>query len=447
MSLPHARLFLGAVFGVALLSGSAAAGIDPNAMTVTLEPSDATNVYVFVRGLGAESIALHPEDATFTVRRIGQTADLAVPATTNDEHPTCSSANAGCDVNYKLSWPYLEPGGAYELTLHPHDGLVTGPGDMALPFSQPGVGERSLNFYRPAEAPPPVTIGTKFIAIGQTYYDKPPLGSIWTLTRSVLNQGGDQMRHSFRRDTLEPSGPPTMDVDADLNYGDGYGPFAQLIDDPVVRQMNKRYVGKPLWTYGKYVFACTDSVGNGARVEADGRSPLFLSSIARVAGQFTRLPLGSLDPGWWCAGACHKPYHVFSDEPLWVILEAKHTPTKVVPLQSVGILSPWKGPCVLGHAYLLDDWDFERHFTLEDPRVAHREWSADLRRQLVDFSAAGGMTHEMVAFAQGYPSTFGTREELNKLSVWEWYPGDYAAWSASFTGDLLDGEGGVTYGP
>jgi len=55
------------------------------------------------------------------------------------------------------------------------------------------------------------------------------------------------------------------------------------------------------------------------------------------------------------------------------------------------------------------------------------------------------MNHRMVAWAAGYPSTFGTQAELEKLSVWEWYPGPSPT-TSYFNGDAVIGGGG-SWGP
>jgi hypothetical protein len=286
---------------------------------------------------------------------------------------------------------------------------------------------------------PPPAVGTHFLATsdadGGVHF-----GTIWTLVRDVTSNSG--MRTYTFQSSTPGLFPRLRNVDVTTEpYDAGHGEFLQLVDDPAVRRLRNTYVGKPLWTYGRYVFDCRDAGGNGASAQTRDRAPLYIGAIYRVAGTFIRLPLGTDDPMSYCQGGCHQAYHVFTDEPLFVIMTPDDHTIQIIPPTVMS--HPWmyRGPCVRSTAYFADDWAIERVFTLDDPHVVDPEWSPQARKDLLAYQFDSGMTYRMVAFAAGYPSLFGTRDDLEKLISWEWYPG-----SASDATYYFD-ESGTTANP
>jgi len=314
-----------------------------------------------------------------------------------------------------------------------------------MPLAEPRIGDRTLNLYIPTAPVPPVAIGTQFLATRDgnagVHY-----GTIWSLTREVDNKLADIRTYTFRANTHGLL-PRVRTVDVTTRLGDtGDGEFLQLVDDPVVRRLRNLYIGKPLWTFGRYVFGCRDPQGHGSSAETRDRAPLHIGAIYRVAGNFVRLPLGTADPLYYCQGGCHQAYHVLTDEPLLVILSPDDHNIQIIP--PTEIFHPWnyRGPCVRAMAYFADDWAFERVFTLDDPHVVDPEWSPEARKDLLAYQYDNGMTHRMVAFAAGYPSLFGTRDDLEKLISWEWYPGSTSDMTHYFDENGIFG-GGWSWSP
>jgi len=96
------------------------------------------------------------------------------------------------------------------------------------------------------------------------------------------------------------------------------------------------------------------------------------------------------------------------------------------------------GRCASSQLFVADPWDFERAFTTVDPRVRYRQWNRELQRSMLAYKAAPGMTPLMLAFAFGFPSTFGTARALMQRQYWRWYPGSSIDTSAIFyDGSLL----------
>ena len=160
------------------------------------------------------------------------------------------------------------------------------------------------------------------------------------------------------------------------------------------------------------------------RVETAERAPLEIAEIHRLAHSFARMPLGTGNPNWW-QGGVHRAYEVYTDDPLFVLFRPNQSTIHVIPPTVLTTITTryHYGPCIVGAAYFVDDWAFERVFTTEDPHTAYPEWTAQQRADILKYQFDNGMDHTMVAFAAGYPSVFGTRAELENLLAWQWYPG------------------------
>jgi len=141
----------------------------------------------------------------------------------------------------------------------------------------------------------------------------------------------------------------------------------------------------------------------------------------------------------WCSGFCHDSYHIFTNAPLYVQFKVANEDVKEVPLTMFsGPSRPlYQGPCVSASSYFVDAWDLERTFSFDDPNSSNPEWPTALRQAALDGQVQPGMSHEMVAFAKGFPSIYGAPDELDKLSVWTWYPGAWHSAIARFQGDVL----------
>lgn len=84
-----------------------------------------------------------------------------------------------------------------------------------------------------------------------------------------------------------------------------------------------------------------------------------------------------------------------------------------------------------------DRWDFERVFSLQDPTSLPEAADPYFRAAMLGHHVVPNMSRRMVAFSIGYPSRFGTIQELNSLALWQWYPKTSRAIDVSFRGDFV----------
>jgi hypothetical protein len=66
------------------------------------------------------------------------------------------------------------------------------------------------------------------------------------------------------------------------------------------------------------------------------------------------------------------------------------------------------------YALCADAWDFERAYSLQNPQTLAKRWSARERRALQTGELAQGLSHEVVAWIWGWPSLYGTKQELGQ---------------------------------
>lgn len=435
---------LSAAVVIASASVGSASGVDASAIEVSLEPgADVSSVQIDVSDAARRSLTLDATRLSFSVRRIGQAALRAVATIPPAPTPTLGpDAQGGMTwFGLRLALPELAPG-PYELSMSVGDGFAKSSDGTPMPVDVPQARSRALNLYFPAVRAPGVGVGTRFLATGQT--KDAAVGQIWSVTRVDAHDGYRTLTLEHTGDGLLPRATRVR-IDEDEMDGDGYGPFAQLVDDPVATRLTQQYAGKPLWTFGRYVFTCRDPNGWGEMAEPHDRAPLQIKAIYRIRERGTRLPLGSDDPYYFCSGGCHQSYHVITDEPLVAIFAPKTADLRMDPPRVITHIWMYRGPCVSGQGMFLDDWAFERVFSTDDPHTVDPEWPASFRDDLLAYRFVPGMSHRMVAWAAGYPSTFGTAAQLEKLSAWDWYPGPTPT-SASFDGDAVQGFGG-SWGP
>jgi hypothetical protein len=77
-------------------------------------------------------------------------------------------------------------------------------------------------------------------------------------------------------------------------------------------------------------------------------------------------------------------------------------------------------PAKAAYAIVSDAWDFERLYSTISMTAAHPSWSpatvAKIRKRKVE----KGMTKDMIAWMFGYPSAYGSREQVRALDVWNY---------------------------
>jgi hypothetical protein len=212
-------------------------------------------------------------------------------------------------------------------------------------------------------------------------------------------------------------------------------PDHPFVDDASARLM-KRYGHRPLWAYGDRLFSCA---GRGGTVTVINHAPITLTNVERVPKAQIWLSLGTYNPHdcWgYCGGGA---YSYVSRDPLRLTFAfARGSYRRTLRgAHAFPEVAGWTGQCQTSQAYVADPWDFERLFTTTDPRVRQRGWDPTLQQEMLDFRAAPGMTPKMVAFALGFPSRFGTAQELLSQTYWRWYPGNFDLRAIFYGGSLL----------
>src|SRR5215469_4679666 len=162
----HAALAAIALSG-AIASRSAASGIDPSAVSLTLEPGigGISNVRIGVSDAASRALKIDDHRLSFVVRKIGDAKTFEV-ATTSSQEVVLTGPNAGTSryFDLSLSMPSLAPG-AYEISVLPQPGFVTTSAGSPLPLADAQAGSRSLNIYVPAVQAPTVDVATRFLAL------------------------------------------------------------------------------------------------------------------------------------------------------------------------------------------------------------------------------------------------------------------------------------------
>jgi hypothetical protein len=372
--------------------------------------------------------SLHVERAHFHLRDLSGRMDLDVPAVfeqpsfQRNEDLLTHQPFYDALVYFNLTLPRVPPG-AYRVVATFDDGFVTQPDGRPIhiaPAASPArdYNIHSVNLYFPDIVKPTPAPGDRYLVVGQAGGRScPEPGEVF---QSRVADISDVTPEKVLAPTQRHQ--PGFPIQCTGSDGDMYTDIlALLVDDPAVKRLRDELVGKPLWTYGRYRFICYDDQGEGALVQSHDRAPLYIARVERVTNYFIRRALGSDDADYWCGGACHEAYHVFTDDPLVVYfkpMDDKTLGAEAVPSFSVTHRWSYDGRCSQSQVTFIDTWDIERTFTTDDPRSSHPEWDPMLRAALLDYHVLPGMTKQMVAFASGFPAVFGTAEELYRLNDW-----------------------------
>jgi len=86
--------------------------------------------------------------------------------------------------------------------------------------------------------------------------------------------------------------------------------------------------------------------------------------------------------------------------------------------------------------WFADPWEARRVLVTRSP-FDHPEWPAQYREAVLAGKVLKGMSHDMVANALGYPSVYGSIEDLDRLAHWDY--DEPAPWgpSVGFNGDRV----------
>ena len=192
-------------------------------------------------------------------------------------------------------------------------------------------------------------------------------------------------------------------------------------DDETDRISSKLGGQRPLWFYGNYAIRCIDDRNLLGFVVPKNHSPVRLRSIYRFKDFFGGLVLGT-NVGAYASNARFVP-NFFARTPMIVefALEPGTFNTVAQPYVTLS-LHRFDGVCRTAYGLFADQWDVDRVIATVDPRTTHPDWQPELRKAMLAFQVKPGMTHEMVAFAHGFPSSFEPVDHLLTTKLWEWDP-------------------------
>jgi hypothetical protein len=174
-----------------------------------------------------------------------------------------------------------------------------------------------------------------------------------------------------------------------------------LVEDATSRAVAAKYVGHDVWRFGRGPLLA--AFRQNSTFEMEPGKPARVLAVYRPFGYPFNAALGSSPFAF--------PNYV-SIDPLVVVLRVRDADLLPSPMNTI----PAAGPT----AYWLvsDAWDMERRFSLVSMQQAHPEWNAAMRDAVVAQNVLPGMTRDMVAWSQGYPSVEGTVAAMNALDVW-----------------------------
>lgn len=196
------------------------------------------------------------------------------------------------------------------------------------------------------------------------------------------------------------------------------GAGMEVVEDRVANELMRVYGHRPVWFYGDVIFRTTSNF-YPCKVHLLTTSSVEITAIYRLKNNKVDLALG---------GDRSAPTF-FTWTPL--VVELNTNDDKIEYLQFAGSHRVGDRCFNEKYLYVADRWDFERVFSLKNPVAPFKP--ADRRGQLISAHVAmPNMSREMVAFALGFPSRFGTAKELNKLPAWEYGPGNVRV---TFVGD------------
>ena len=188
-----------------------------------------------------------------------------------------------------------------------------------------------------------------------------------------------------------------------------------LVEDDTLRRLRNKYMDKKVWVYGDGIFrvvGLTKQPNTEAIYYLGNSQPIRIKNLVRIYKKQSYVQLGTTaDEG------------MSADNSLIAVLDLpKNFHWKAAEFDTEGLhqsasfaaqaqASPYR-VCLGFLSKHVDNWDFERTFSLMNLYHVHPHWPHDLKL---------GMTPEMVAWVRGWPPEFGTMAQLKKESKWR-YP-------------------------
>ena len=174
-----------------------------------------------------------------------------------------------------------------------------------------------------------------------------------------------------------------------------------LVVDSTVRVLRTKYVGRQVWGYGGMSL-----IGRGWHAGTRGGLPI--AAIYRAYGYAPTLDISAS-----VSQDLLLPSSFVALNPLIVRFG--------LPRQAnaLPVYSPLSHD-VLGYTIRSDAWDFERSYSLVSMSQAHPDWSRTTISEVQQGKIAIGMTKDMIAWASGFPSVYGSIEQVQRLDTWQY---------------------------
>jgi len=173
-----------------------------------------------------------------------------------------------------------------------------------------------------------------------------------------------------------------------------------LVVDSTVRVLRTEYVGRQVWGYGGM-----SVIGRGWRAGTRGGLPI--AAIYLAYGYAPMLDIGA------SVSQDRLPSSFVALNPLIVRFGLPQN------ANALPVYSPLSHD-VLGYSIRSDAWDFVRSYSLVSMTQAHPDWSRTTISEVQQGKIALGMTKDMIAWASGYPSVYGTIEQVQRLDTWHY---------------------------
>jgi hypothetical protein len=273
-----------------------------------------------------------------------------------------------------------------------------------------------------------LTPGQRFfcLADGETFPlttsdGKPATRAEWALKLMVLRESGaDRLVFANEDGTktcvLSLSGPRPEPEQLP-------GGIYPVLEDAETEAMREKYEGKSVWAYSGFSLdAVMPDPKLSVSVGFSGRTaPAKFRRLLRL-----RLPRPVILSAGQFGGYIGETETAFAAyDPLIVLLEPTGA-SGSVSASAVGGLSP-EGEAMLQsprkyalgyYAVFAGAWDLERGISRMSLTQASRGWSPTFRKAVLAGELRKGMTPEMVAWVQGWPSQYGTQAEVQRLDTW-----------------------------
>ncbi len=282
---------------------------------------------------------------------------------------------------------------------------------------------------------PPQPAATPAMRVGQRFLVLPDATTVYTgdrgseiSRREITMHVAVLSRMDGKKLTLRVSGSPRVIVADAGNAPTQLPGLPPLVDDGVVRGLNRRYDGQRVWGRGGLGAQCVlDAAGGTWSGGGPNSRPYTVKHVFRIYRSSYDLAIGgqigAIGGGRQSEFQDDSPLVVWLDVPADVTystisgtggmsVRAQRSGVQTPPPQTPAPKMPVHlGPndaCVAYFSYFADAWDMDRAYSLSPPPPG------------IGTTVKTGMTHEQVAWVLGYPAGYGSPAQLDRIQAWRY---------------------------